>query len=192
MLLMKICLLGEGAVGKTSIRQRYLGLGFDSNYLITLGADFAVKTVEGKNTFRFQIWDLAGQPSFSGIRDLYYRGSLGALIVFDLTIPETLPALDKWVDELYKHSSQVPLILIGNKADLKDDADEVIKLEEIEDYRNMLKEKRGSDIPYVETSALTGQNIDEAFLKLGETIFDEGKWKLDKGQRWMSARSSKQ
>ena len=76
----KICLLGEGAVGKTALRQRYLGEGFKQSYAMTIGADFAVKRVTIDNQeFISQIWDLAGQVRFSSVREVYYRGAAGAL-----------------------------------------------------------------------------------------------------------------
>jgi small GTP-binding protein len=179
---MKICLLGEGSVGKTSIRKRFLGEGLDSSYLITIGADFAVKTVEhGQKAYCFQIWDLAGQPSYSSIRDLYYKGSLGALIIFDLTRPETLPVLEKWVDDLYKYSYKAPLILLGNKSDLKESRNRLVESEEVENFIMNIKEKFGVDIPYFETSALTGHNIDETFLKLGEVVLEDRKWEMMSG-----------
>ena len=71
--LVKIVLAGDGAVGKTTLRRRYLGEGFQASYMMTIGADFAVKRVDiGGKTITFQIWDLAGQPRFQMVRELYY------------------------------------------------------------------------------------------------------------------------
>ena len=83
---MKIILAGDGAVGKTSLREQYLGRGFTGQYLQTIGADFALKTdtVAGENV-KYQIWDLAGQPRFKTVRSVYYIGAVGALLVFDIT-----------------------------------------------------------------------------------------------------------
>ncbi|MFW9997000.1 MAG: Rab family GTPase [Candidatus Odinarchaeota archaeon] len=173
MLTMKICLLGEGAVGKTSLRQKYLGVGFSSSYQMTVGADFSVKIVEGKHTYRFQIWDVAGQALFSAIRSLFYNGALGSLIVFDLTRPETLPALENWVTDFYRYSDKAPLVLLGNKADLKDESEHVVKEDEINGFVKQLEKKHGINVPYFETSAVTGQNTEEAFLLLGEMILQE-------------------
>ncbi|MFX1513985.1 MAG: Rab family GTPase [Promethearchaeota archaeon] len=124
MLLMKICLLGDGAVGKTSLRERYLGKGFKSGYTMTIGADFAVKesNVDG-NEIKFQIWDLAGQPRFSSVRELYYKGSVGGLLVYDCTRPESYQNLDGWIEELWKNNGRgkLPLVLIANKVDLREE-----------------------------------------------------------------------
>ncbi|MFW9995983.1 MAG: Rab family GTPase [Candidatus Odinarchaeota archaeon] len=186
---MKICLLGEGAVGKTSLRQRYLGEKFSSNYQMTIGADFAVKTVEKEDlVYRFQVWDLAGQESFSSIRDLFYKGALGALIVFDMTRPETLPILEKWIDGFYKHNDKAPLILLGNKSDLKSVSEHVVKDDEINGFIKQL-EKRGVNVPYFETSAVSGQNVEEAFLLLGDRILDAGRWEREESVKWSLAKS---
>ncbi len=88
-ILAKMCLLGDGNVGKTSLRNQYMGKGFQSDYLPTLGADFASIEVQipfpaGEKSLRWQIWDLAGQPSFSQIRNFYYKHSKAALLIFDL------------------------------------------------------------------------------------------------------------
>ena len=91
---LKIVLCGDGAVGKTALRERFLGKGFSASYLQTIGADFATTDkqlnifVDGQSqikTARFQIWDLAGQPRFKVVSDLYYRGAVGALCFFDIT-----------------------------------------------------------------------------------------------------------
>ncbi|TFF83933.1 GTP-binding protein, partial [Candidatus Heimdallarchaeota archaeon] len=118
----KIVLLGNGAVGKTSLRQQYLGKGFKDGYSMTIGADFAVKRVElGHLVATFQIWDLAGQQRFDVVRSVYYRGSSGALLVFDVSNPQSFNNLPSWLNELTKNNYDriVPLVLIGNKTDLR-------------------------------------------------------------------------
>ena len=188
---MKICLLGEGAVGKTSLRQRFLGKGFETSYLITLGADFATQTIEiDQETLRYQIWDLAGQATFSSLRSLYYKGSVGALLVFDVTRPETLLALDNWIDGLYRHSNKVPLVLLGNKTDLKDNCDNPVEPDEAREYARKQEEKRGIEnkITYLDTSALTGLNVHEAFTTLGERIIADGELETKSSYKWARAR----
>ena len=82
----KITLLGDGAVGKTSLRKTYLGEGFKDGYSMTIGADFAVKRLRiDDQDFVAQIWDLAGQQRFSAVREVYYRGTSGCLLVFDIS-----------------------------------------------------------------------------------------------------------
>ena len=84
--LIKLVLAGDGAVGKTTLRRRYLGEGFQSSYMMTIGADFAVKRVDiGGRQITFQIWDLAGQQSFKLVRGSFYSGAFAALLCFDLT-----------------------------------------------------------------------------------------------------------
>ena len=105
--LMKIVLAGDGAVGKTALRERYLGKGFSSNYMMTIGADFALKeaTIREKN-IKFQIWDHAGQPRFGTVRSVYYYGCLGALLLFDVTRPDTFTNLENWLEEIFKHNGK--------------------------------------------------------------------------------------
>jgi small GTP-binding protein len=172
----KICLLGDGAVGKTALRERYLGKGFSSNYIMTIGADFAVKAVTvGERPAKFQIWDLAGQPRFSSVRALYYRGSMGALLIFDVTRPDSFINQRAWVDELWKSNGKgpVPIVLLGNKADLRGQSGDEISNEQALAYAEKLSEETqatGFEIHYLETSAKTGQNVDDAFQLLGKNI----------------------
>ena len=177
---LKISLLGDGAVGKTNIRRSYLGVGFTQDHLMTIGADFAATernyNFGGKDfNITFQIWDLAGQSTFSNVRSMYYRGCFGGFMVFDRTRPSSFQNIPHWLKELEKNSGKgmVPIVLLGNKYDLIDSADEVVSMDDINtfvDDLNKKSEKNGFVVKYLDTSALTGLNIDKAFETLGETI----------------------
>lgn len=175
-MLFKVVLLGDGAVGKTSLRERYLGKNLSSNYLMTIGADFAVKTavVDGKSV-RFQIWDLAGQKHFVHVRSLYYRGALGGLLVYDVTRMTSYQNIKTWVREFYENNEHhhVPLVLLGNKIDLRDKYPEAIPPEMGKKLASELTKHidlPGITVPYFETSAKDGINVDEAFEALGRNI----------------------
>lgn len=169
----KISLLGDGAVGKTSLRKTYLGEGFKEGYSMTLGADFAVKRLRiGDQDFVAQIWDLAGQQRFSAVREVYYRGTSGCLLVFDISRRNSFENIPSWIAELLKNNGNrvVPLILIGNKADLRDVAKSPVLRDEAEEYARSLSSWSGFSVPYIETSAKTGENVDEAFKTLLKNI----------------------
>ena len=175
---MKITLIGDGAVGKTSLRRRYLGKPFQSEYIATIGADFAIQETNiYDHAVKFQIWDLSGAPGLSEVRKTYYQGSLGALLVFDVTRPHTLydHAVD-WIEEFWKYNGQgrLPFVLLGNKTDLRlkrprsvSDAQAQKFCDEISSEIN----KAGFELIYLPTSALNGQNVTEAFETLGRVYF---------------------
>ena len=172
----KIVLIGDGAVGKTSIRKRYMGQGFKSEYLNTVGADFAYYSEKvGDTLYKYAIWDLAGQPKFTNVRPLFYQGAFGALVVFDVSRPETLKNLDFWINELVKNTRTegVPMIIVANKMDLYEEGKSVSK-EEAMEYVNKLRERFSGEfkIGYIETSAKTGMNIKEAFSMLRDYIVE--------------------
>ncbi len=167
----KVVLAGDGAVGKTSIRERYMGKGFTGNYLKTIGADFAShKTKKGDNDITFQVWDLAGQDSYSAVRGTFYKGAIGALLVFDLQDPKTMTNLRTWFDEARKGSQDAILtyMVIGNKADLVETR-KVSKEMAIE-FCHRLGTETGFHFFYCETSALTGQNVKETFDLLAHRL----------------------
>jgi small GTP-binding protein len=175
---MKIVLCGDGAVGKTALRETYLGKEFTSSYLMTIGADFAVQKTEvaGKEV-KFQIWDLAGQERFNSVRSLYYQGSHGVLFVYDVTRPESYQNLvDGWLNELMKHTrgGPIPAVVLGNKIDLRNLDDPThIRPDQGGDLVEKMSESLSNgelDIPYLETSAKTGENVQVAFKKLAEMI----------------------
>ena len=174
--MIKLVLIGDAAVGKTSIRKRYLGEGFQKEHLATLGADFAATTRNlGEYQIKYQIWDLAGQPMFKNVRPKFFRGCFGALAVLDVTRRETFLNLGSWIEELYQFSGKgiIPIIILANKMDLIDE--QKVTIEEVETFveeLNKKTKKHSIENFYLETSAKTGLNIDKAFEILGEYIID--------------------
>ncbi|MEM2637379.1 MAG: GTP-binding protein [Candidatus Korarchaeota archaeon] len=166
----KIVLLGDGAVGKTSLVRRYVEKTFQKKYIMTIGVDFYSKRVEidGEQVL-LVIWDLAGQPMFNTVRSSFYSGSRGGILVFDLTRESTLPNLHGWLNELRKHAPDAPVILIGNKADLAD----------AREVSPAAAKKFAKEIgcEYLETSALDGSNVNDAFEIIARKILQQQKVK---------------
>ncbi|TET33127.1 MAG: GTP-binding protein [Candidatus Heimdallarchaeota archaeon] len=170
----KIVLMGEGSVGKTSIRSKFMGVGFKSEYIKTIGADFASKAIElGENKVHFQIWDLAGQKMYRHVRSSFYSGCKCGFLVFDLTQPVTLVKLEEWAEEAIAHSGGFLkiFIVLGNKSDLKDQIK--IKDEEIKKLIEKLRKKKNIEAAYLATSAKTGENIAEAFEMMGKMFLEK-------------------
>ena len=177
-LFLKIILIGETGVGKTSLRRSYLGVGFESEHLTTIGADFA-SLVKKVNDIKitFQIWDLAGQDFFQAVRKVYYKGSLGALLIFDVTDLATLSALDSWVEELEESSGRgiIPFFILGNKIDLVSEkklATIKTKAQKHTDKWNKKYSNNGFEVKLFFTSAKLGENVQEGFECLGEEIIN--------------------
>ena len=177
-MVLKVPLCGDGAVGKTALRLRYMGKGFQSRYMMTIGADFAIKDVQvsrGKfagEIHKVQIWDLAGQVSFSVVRPLYYAGSHGALLAFDCTRPSSLDNIPNWVAEILRGvGKKIPIVLIANKIDLRRQTEVAISAEEGREMARQISDEYFEGrlkVPYYETSAKSGENVEEAFEKIVE------------------------
>jgi len=170
----KVVIIGQGSVGKTNLRRRYMGEGFLAEYLNTVGADFAYFSESvGEDLYKWSIWDLAGQPKFSNVRPVFYAGAFGTLLCFDVTRRETFDKLDAWVDELerHTHTEGTPIVIVACKMDLYDESTH-INLDEVEAYRQKLEKRFDGrfQVSTVRTSALTGLNIQEAFSNLREGI----------------------
>ncbi|MFW9959641.1 MAG: Rab family GTPase [Candidatus Thorarchaeota archaeon] len=164
----KVVMIGAGGSGKTALVNRFLTHKFSEEYIVTIGSQFAVKTVEvesanGRNiVVKLLVWDLAGQQRFDFIRGSYYRGSKGALLLFDCTRKSTWIELPKWIQETEDAlGERIPIILLANKVDLEEHR--VVSQEMALDF---VKEHALSG--YLETSALTGQNVEEAFYMLAK------------------------
>ncbi|MFW9981475.1 MAG: Rab family GTPase [Candidatus Thorarchaeota archaeon] len=166
----KVCLIGDGYVGKTSVRRKYIGEGFRSNYIPTLGVDFAQKitSTEDGNT-RLVIWDIAGQSQFQSLRKRYYEGCSGLVLVYSVVDRESFDNASKWLVEAHGYMHEFPaLIIIANKIDLRPyyPEDDIVSYKEGEEFTKTFSEKLNTPSLFIETSALTGENIDDAFNKL--------------------------
>ncbi len=170
----KLILVGEPLVGKTSIRQRYMGAGFRGSYLTTIGSDFASKSVKlGDTIIHLQIWDLAGHDMFRSMRPLFYKGAQVVLLVFDTTDRASFERTQDWLMECFEIAGETirTVALIGNKIDLEEFR--VIAREEGIEATKRIQKKYGVPSFYIETSALTGENIELLFNKVSLTLIPE-------------------
>jgi len=161
----KICVVGNGGVGKTSMVLRYCENSFKESYLMTIGSNFSTKTVELANhpqlQIKLQLWDLAGQKHFSFVRPPFYRGATGIIYVFDLTRRSSFADLLEWRDEVEKVIGQKPCILVGNKLDLAREGYREVAEQDGESLKGEMHVMK-----YVETSAKEGDSVEDVFKVL--------------------------
>lgn len=161
----KLIIIGDSGVGKSCLLIRFADDKFTDSFISTIGVDFRFRTIrmDGR-TVKLQIWDTAGQERFRTITAAYYRGCDGILLVFDVTKRDSFESLDGWIEDIKRYtggSAPVPLLLIGNKADITDrDVDQ-------NDIDRYSKQHR---IEYIETSALNSTNVETAFLSLTKEL----------------------
>jgi small GTP-binding protein len=162
----KICLLGETAVGKTSLVYRFIENKFREDYRSTLGVNILQKHLEiFDNSVSSYIWDLGGQENYRMLRKVYLEGSEGALVIFDLTNRESFEKLGSWIRDFREQRGEKPSCLIGNKSDLKD---QIVVTEE---EASLLAKEHSADL--IITSAKTGENVEEAFVNLIKKVLEE-------------------
>ncbi|KAJ8748167.1 hypothetical protein K2173_000575 [Erythroxylum novogranatense] len=164
--LFKIVLIGDSAVGKSNLLSRFARNEFDTNSKATIGVEFQTQVVdiEGKE-IKAQIWDTAGQERFRAVTSAYYRGAVGALIVYDITRRMSFDSIKRWLDELSMHcDTTVARILVGNKCDLED-----IREVSVEEGKGLAEEQ---GLFFMETSALDATNVQTAFEVVIREIYD--------------------
>ncbi len=168
----KICLVGDVAVGKTSLIKRSVQESFEDRYVATVGTKVTKKTLVAgwkgvPATIDLMVWDIMGEKGFrSLLRDAYFEGAHGVLAVCDLTRKETFYDLNNWVQMVRKQVGDVPIVFLGNKADLGERV--VVSADELARMGAILNAK------YFLTSAKTGRNVNEAFQTLAEAIGHRG------------------
>lgn len=165
----KIVMLGDGAVGKTAMTTRFTQNFFDADYKRTIGSDFAIKRLtidEIDAQVTLQVWDLAGQPRFESVRQGFYRGARGGLLLYDVTRRRTFLNIENWKEEAFTNlQKEIPLVLVANKVDLQDSR--VITSEEGQEYA------KENNFIYVESSALTGENVEDAYVNLCKIMVED-------------------
>ena len=178
--LYKVCIVGDGSVGKTAISERFLGGSFSTAYNLTIGTNICTHEtqIDGDRKLKFQIWDLAGQQRFEFVRSTFYRGSHGIIMVFDVTNPTSFTNLREWAFEIIQNLGErklpLPIELLGNKSDLQ--IKQLIDQESISLFREELKMDFLCDsVPFLYTSALSGMNVNEAFEALGHLLLTKQK-----------------
>ncbi|GMI73658.1 ARABIDOPSIS RAB GTPASE HOMOLOG A3, RAB GTPase homolog A3 [Hibiscus trionum] len=161
----KVVVIGDSAVGKTQILSRFAKNEFCLESKSTIGVEFQTRTVAIENkVIKAQIWDTAGQERYRAVTTAYYRGALGAMLVYDISRRQSFDSLARWVEELRANSdNSIVIMLIGNKADLAEQ-----RAVPTEDAVEFAKDQ---GLFFAETSALSGDNVDKAFLQLLEEIY---------------------
>ena len=165
--LLKYIIIGDASVGKSNILLKYAHNQFKPEYQLTIGVEFGAKNIDynGK-TYRIQIWDTAGQENFRSITRAYYKNSVCALVVYDVTNKESFDNVKEWINDCKSQSPKtILMVLVGNKTDL--DSDRAVSFEEGEEFA------KANGLQFFETSAKTGSNIDNVFVESAKIIAEK-------------------
>lgn len=163
--LFKVVLIGDSGVGKSNLLSRFTRNEFNLESKSTIGVEFATKSIqaEGK-TIKAQIWDTAGQERYRAITSAYYRGAVGALLVYDISKHSTFENVERWLKELRDHAeSNIVVMLVGNKSDLR-------HLRAVETDEAMAFAEQ-HNLAFIETSALDASGVDTAFQRILTEIY---------------------
>ncbi len=163
----RFIIVGDMAVGKSCLLLQFTDHKFRHQHELTIGVEFGGKTIEVKNkNVKIQIWDTAGQEAFQAITRTYYKGAIGAFLVYDITRKDTFEHITKWLNEVKANGSKdIFCILIGNKKDLEEQRQ--VKYEE---GKKLAEE---NNLLFLETSAKTAENVQEAFAISAEKILEQ-------------------
>src|SRR3989454_1039501 len=174
----KILLLGDGAVGKTSLIRRFVVDKFSDDYITTIGTkvtkkDLRIESPSKATDMTFMIWDVLGQKGYRGIQESSFQGAKGALLVYDVTRGETADSLHEyWIPHLLSVTDPIPIVLVANKVDLADSRRKV--QEDLDDLKDVLQ------VDGFVSSAKTGLNVEAGFLGLAKAMIAKADAKITK------------
>lgn len=163
--LFKVVLIGDSGVGKSNLLSRFTRNEFNLESKSTIGVEFATRSinVDGK-TVKAQIWDTAGQERYRAITSAYYRGAVGALLVYDIAKHQTYENVTRWLKELRDHAdANIVIMLVGNKSDLKH-----LRAVSTDEAKQFATE---NGLSFIETSALDASNVESAFQNILTDIY---------------------
>ncbi|KAF9136654.1 hypothetical protein BGX30_010979 [Mortierella sp. GBA39] len=164
--LFKIVLIGDSGVGKSNLLSRFTRGDFNLESKSTIGVDFGARTVqvEDGKMIKAQIWDTAGQERYRAITSAYYRGAVGALLLYDITQHGTYESVSRWLSEVREHADpNIIVMMVGNKSDLRH-----LRSIHTEEAKGFAEE---NGLMFIETSALDATNVDVAFTNLLTEIY---------------------
>ena len=164
---LKLIVLGDSGVGKTNIIRRYVSDTFSIDTKATVGVEFFTKSFRVNNDIvKLEIWDTAGQERYKSITSAYYKGSRGALLVYDITRYSTFEDIEKWMKEIKERiQGSLKMMIIGNKVDLKDERNV--------DIETALNKAKTLNVPLLETSAVDSTNVHKAFEMILKEMYKE-------------------
>jgi len=163
--LFKVVLFGDSGVGKSHLLSRFTRYGFNLASKSTIGVAFATRSIQvDTKTIKAQIWDTAGQERYRAITSAYYRGAVGALLVYDISKHQTYDNVTRWLKELRDHAdSNIVIMLVGNKSDLRH-----LRAVPTDEAKQFASE---NNLSFIETSALDASNVELAFQNILTEIY---------------------
>lgn len=163
-MIMKLLLVGDSGVGKSCLLLRFVEDKFNPSFITTIGIDFKIRTIESKGKkIKLQVWDTAGQERFRTITTAYYRGAMGIVLIYDVTDARTFENVENWFQTVTQHANEdAQIFLVGNKSD--DEENRQVSREQGQQLASKL------DIPFLEASAKTNENVEAIFYELAGII----------------------
>lgn len=163
----KISIVGDKAVGKTALIDRYVNRKFEEDYIATMGVNITIKDIIfDENYIQLMLWDIGGSEKWRNVQNMFYKGSNGIILVYDVTRPATFLNITHYLQDMEEAVQQkIPFILIGNKIDLEN-------LRKIPGKNAEDLMTASNAVAFFETSAKTGDNVEDAFQLIAEAVFD--------------------